>query len=123
MKKKIDRKKTSPITDDSSHPIQHIFTFVPTSIMITKYFANVLVKFNPFSNAGKSARLFLSRVPTGTKIDCKVLTKPSDIQEIKVTFKDKHVMTANPATMRLADLSEYFDIHSRKLAIKDSIQD
>lgn len=91
--------------------------------MITKYFSNVMIRFNPFSVGGKPTRLFLQRVPQGTKIDCKVITKPSDKQEIKVTFKDKHVMTIDPSTMNFNDLADYFDAHSRKLAIKDSIQD
>ncbi|KAL6454377.1 MRPL44 54S ribosomal protein L44 [Candida maltosa Xu316] len=91
--------------------------------MITKYFANVVVRFNPFLPAGKSARLFLARVPAAAKVDCKVLTKPTDEQEIQVTFKDKHVMKVNPSAMTLEDLSEYFDVHSRKLSIKESIND
>lgn len=91
--------------------------------MITKYFANVLVKFNPFSMGAKSARIFLSRMPPTAKIDFKLLNNPSDQQEIKVAFKDKHVMTVDPSTMTVADLGDYFDSHSRKLAIKDSIQE
>ncbi|CAD1808235.1 39S ribosomal protein L53/MRP-L53 family protein [Candida parapsilosis] len=91
--------------------------------MITKYFSNVSVKFNPFSTGAKSARIFLSRMPPTARIDFKLLKNPSDQQEIKVSFKDKHVMTADPSAMTVADLGDYFDSHSRKLAIKDSIQE
>ncbi|KAK6460020.1 mitochondrial 54S ribosomal protein YmL44 [Scheffersomyces coipomensis] len=71
--------------------------------MITKYFANVAVKFNPFSPGGVSARLFLSRVPSSAKLETKVLTANSkEKPEIQVTFKDKTVMTADPNTIKLA---------------------
>ncbi|KAG5420582.1 MRPL44 [Candida metapsilosis] len=91
--------------------------------MITKYFSKVSVRFNPFSPGAKSARIFLSRMPATAKIDFKVINNPSDQQKIEVTFKDKFNMTADPSTMSVADLGDYFDAHSRKLAIKDSIQE
>ncbi|KAI5954552.1 MRPL44 [Candida jiufengensis] len=93
--------------------------------MITKYFTNVSIKFNPFTPGAKSARIFLSRMPSTTKIDYKVLNGDSkdQQQEIKIVFKDKHVMKADPSEMNVADLTDYFNSHSRKLAIKDSIQE
>lgn len=91
--------------------------------MITKYFANVLVRFNPFSPAAKSSRLFLARVPASAKLNYKILDKETDIPEIKVEFKDKHVMTANPAEMSLEELKEHFNSHSRRLSIKDAIME
>lgn len=92
--------------------------------MITKYFATVTVKFNPFVASGRSARLFLSRVPSTSKINCKVLTNnTTEVPLIEVTFKDKHVMKADPETMNISDLANYFNTHSRKLAIQDAIKD
>ncbi|KAK6205060.1 mitochondrial 54S ribosomal protein YmL44 [Scheffersomyces amazonensis] len=92
--------------------------------MITKYFTNVSVKFDPFSKGGRSARLFLARVPHSAKLETKVLTANSkDHQEISVTFKDKHIMKADPSKMKIDDLRDYFDSYSRKLVIKDAISD
>ncbi|ODV80035.1 uncharacterized protein CANTADRAFT_225516 [Suhomyces tanzawaensis NRRL Y-17324] len=92
--------------------------------MITKYFTNVVVKFDPFTAGGRSARLFLARVPSSAKISCKVLTKTStDKPSIEVTFRDKNVMKADPVNMNITELREYFDTHSRKLAIQDAIKE
>lgn len=98
--------------------------------MITKYFTKAIVKFDPFAVSAKPARLFLSRIPTSLKATCnvehKVLTKDSPASEkpvILVTFKDKHVMNADPETMTFKEIQEHFNSHSRKLAIKESISD
>lgn len=97
--------------------------------MITKYFTRVSVKFDPFASSAKSARLFLSRVPLGPgacKVDYKVLTAQSPAADkpiVEVTFKDKFVMSADPAAMTFSELSAHFDAHSRKLAIRDAISD
>ncbi|CUM67985.1 uncharacterized protein PRCAT00005699001 [Priceomyces carsonii] len=98
--------------------------------MITKYFTKVVVKFDPFSSSAKPARLFLSRIPTSMKgtcnIDYKVLTKESPINErptIEVTFKDKHTMKADPETMEFKEVTEYFNGHSRRLALKEAISE
>lgn len=92
--------------------------------MITKYINSVKVKFNPFHNSGKASRLFLARMPQLVKIDCKVLPNTStEKPSIEVIFKDKHVIKANPETMKLNDLKELFNKHSRKLAIEDAIKE
>mmetsp|Transcript_6961 Transcript_6961/g.6930 ORF Transcript_6961/g.6930 Transcript_6961/m.6930 type:complete len:99 (+) Transcript_6961:1967-2263(+) len=98
--------------------------------MITKYFTKVSVKFDPFTPSSRSARLFLSRIPPSMKgackIDYKVLTASCPASEkpvVEVTFKDKHVMQADPETMNFKDLSIHFDSHSRQLAIKEAISD
>lgn len=95
--------------------------------MITKYFTKVAVKFDPFAASAKPVRLFLARIPaqlrSGCAVDFKVLTKKEDKPEVKVTFKDKHVMEINPDKMTFQDLSAYFDTHSRKLALKQAISD
>lgn len=94
--------------------------------MITKHFTKVAVRFNPFAASAKPVRLFLARIPSqqksGCAVDFKILTndeKPS----ISVTFKDKHVMKADPEDMSFQDLREHFDLHSRKLDLKAAISD
>lgn len=98
--------------------------------MITKYFTKVSVKFDPFTASSRSARLFLARIPPSMKgackIDYKVLTANSPVSEkpiVEVTFKDKHIMKADPEEMNFKDLSVFFDSHSRQLAIKEAISD
>ncbi|KAG7661190.1 MRPL44 [[Candida] subhashii] len=91
--------------------------------MITKYFTKVQVKFNPFIASGSRARVFLAHMPITAKLETKVLANGSkEKDEIIVTFKDKHVMTADPATMNSQEMGEYFDRHSKKLAIKEAIE-
>lgn len=94
--------------------------------MITKYFTKVAVKFDPFAASAKPVRLFLARIPSqqksGVAVDFKVLTK-NEKPSVSVTFKDKHVMDADPEAMTFQDLSEHFDQHSRKLALKAAISD
>jgi len=96
--------------------------------MITKYFTKVVVKFDPFTASAKPARLFLSRIPSSMKgtclIDYKLLTKATPTNEqplIEVTFKDKHVMSADPEKMAFTEVTEYFNSHSRRLALKDAL--
>lgn len=93
--------------------------------MITKYFTKVSVRFDPFSPSAKAVRLFLARIPpqqkSGCAIEFKILNNPSDKPEVKVTYKDKNVIEINPEEKTFADLSSFFDTHSRKLAIKDAI--
>lgn len=94
--------------------------------MITKYFTKVSVKFNPFTEGAKPARLFLSRIPTSLKSQCsvehKVLTGAStDKPIVEVTFKDKFKLAVDPETTNFPDLASKLDNHSRKLAIEEAI--
>ncbi len=41
---------------------------------------------------------------------------------VKVVFKDKTELQADPTNMNFTELSNYFDRHSRKLALKESIE-
>lgn len=98
--------------------------------MITKYFTKISVKFDPFKASARPARLFLSHIPASLKLTCtidyKVLGHKSPASEkpiIKVTFKDKHVMEADPQTMTFAEVLSHFNAHSRKLALKDAISE
>lgn len=96
--------------------------------MITKYFTRVSVKFDPFASSAKPVRLFLSRIPLSLKgsckVDFKVLTPTSQERpDIEVTFKDKHMLKADPNVMSFKDLATHFDGHSRKLAINEAISE
>lgn len=94
--------------------------------MITKYFTKVAVKFDPFAASAKPVRLFLARIPSQQKSGCAVDFKILSGDEkpyVSVTFKDKHVMDADPETMSFQDIREHFDQHSRKLALKAAISD
>lgn len=91
--------------------------------MITKYFSSVVVKFDPFASSARSTRLFLSRVPSSTKIKCTILTKnDASTPMIEVTYMDKVVLSANPAAMNIKGIADHFDSHSRKLVLKDAIK-
>jgi large subunit ribosomal protein L53 len=92
--------------------------------MITKYFTSVKVRFDPFSPSSRPARLFLSRLPSHTKVDLKVLPRDSTEEAfLEVTYKDKKVLKGDLNKMNIADLGQHFNSHSRKLAIEDAIKD
>ncbi|AET40637.1 mitochondrial 54S ribosomal protein mL53 Ecym_6255 [Eremothecium cymbalariae DBVPG len=96
--------------------------------MITKYFTSVVVRFSPFSKEAKNARLFLSAIPpiqraSSTKLSTELMTDSSTKPSlIKVTFKDKTIMEVDPGSMSFKEISSFFDRHSRKLQLKDSIE-
>ncbi|GMM35149.1 mitochondrial 54S ribosomal protein YmL44 [Saccharomycopsis crataegensis] len=95
--------------------------------MITKYFSKVVIKFNPMGKDGKVARVFLSSIPPSMKgscsIDSQVLLSSSKVEPtIKVTFKDKKTIEADPRNLNVQELGNLFDRHSRQLGLKDSLQ-
>ncbi|SCV05889.1 LANO_0H17414g1_1 [Lachancea nothofagi CBS 11611] len=96
--------------------------------MITKYFTKVVVRFNPLGKEAKSARLLLCAIPpaqrtSGTSIQNELLVNGSSKSPIvKITFKDKTEMEADPSSMTFKELGNYFDRHSRKLSLKESIE-
>ncbi|QLG71162.1 hypothetical protein HG535_0B02000 [Zygotorulaspora mrakii] len=96
--------------------------------MITKFFAKVVVRFNPFGTEAKTARLLLSAIPPaqriqGAQIQNEVLTSDSvKVPTVKITFKDKTEMEVDPRTTSFQEISNIFDRHSRKLSLKESIE-
>lgn len=92
--------------------------------MITKYFSKVTTRFDPFTSAAKPARIFLARIPhvqkSGCQVDCKVIHAPEK-PSIKVAFKDKLVLEIDPSGKTMEDLREFFDAYSRKLALKEAL--
>lgn len=94
--------------------------------MITKYFTKISVKFNPFGPEARSARSVLSQIPPSMKgacqIDLELLNANSKNKPfVQVTFKDNTVMSGNPAKLKLADFTNMFDKHSKKLLFKEEV--
>lgn len=55
-------------------------------------------------------------------IDYKIISGDATKPSLKVTFKDKKTLEADPSAMSFSELSALMDRHSRGLQIKDSIQ-
>lgn len=92
--------------------------------LITKYITKATVRFDPFGTLAASARSFLSRVPSSAKVDLRVLNAQlKEAPLIEVTFKDKHVMKADPLTTTYNDLTDLLNSHSRKLLIQDAVNE
>lgn len=94
--------------------------------MITKYFTKVAVKFNPFGPEARCARAVLSQIPPSMKgvcqVDLELLNDKSTAKPfVEVTFKDKTVMSGNPAELKLADFTNMLDKHSKKLLFKEEV--
>ncbi|ODQ65668.1 mitochondrial ribosomal protein l44 [Nadsonia fulvescens var. elongata DSM 6958] len=93
--------------------------------MITKYFTNINVAFNPFSPAARVARIFINNIPPKSRMGLKVKTTvlSSEIgQEISVTFKDGHVIKIDPKASDIDNVMSKLDRHSRSLKIKEDIE-
>ncbi|KAF2204472.1 hypothetical protein GQ43DRAFT_387832 [Delitschia confertaspora ATCC 74209] len=95
--------------------------------MITRFLTDVRVKFNPFSPRSKSARIFLSLIPPqaraeGMKIDAKMLPRTStEPANLELKFKDGKEMKLDLDKMRLPEVMEQVDRHSRQLARKEEL--
>jgi large subunit ribosomal protein L53 len=94
--------------------------------MITKYFTKVVVRFNPFGKESRCARSILSQIPPSMKNSCQInlelLNSASKKKPfVEITFKDKTVMSGNPATLKIADFVNMFDKHSKKLLFKEEV--
>ncbi|KAF1975866.1 hypothetical protein BU23DRAFT_529821 [Bimuria novae-zelandiae CBS 107.79] len=95
--------------------------------MITRFLTDVRVKFNPFSKRAKPARLFLSLIPPnarvdGMKIETKMLPRTSkEPATLDVKFKDGKEMKLELEKMRITEVMEEVDRHSRVLARKEEL--
>ncbi len=84
--------------------------------MITSYFTNVSVRFNPFSPNSRSSKLFLSMLPRkGTKIQTSIANAPA---HVAITFKDGKRIDLESEYMSVKDLMEQADAHSRRLKLE-----
>ncbi|KAJ4287986.1 39S ribosomal protein L44, mitochondrial [Kalmusia sp. IMI 367209] len=95
--------------------------------MITRFLTNVSVKFNPFSPRAKPARLFLSLIPPnaraeGMKVETKMLPRTSkEPATLGVKFKDGKEINLELDKMRITEVMEEVDRHSRLLARKEEL--
>ncbi|KAH7379339.1 39S ribosomal protein L53/MRP-L53-domain-containing protein [Phaeosphaeria sp. MPI-PUGE-AT-0046c] len=95
--------------------------------MITRFLTDVRVTFNPFSLRSKPARLFLSLIPPnarsdGMKIESKMLPRTSkEPASLALKFKDGKEMNLNLDKMRIPEVMEEVDRHSRQLARKEEL--
>ncbi|KAF2186855.1 hypothetical protein K469DRAFT_629559 [Zopfia rhizophila CBS 207.26] len=95
--------------------------------MITRFLTDVRVKFNPFSPRSKSARLFLSLMPpsarsNGMKIESQMLPRHSkEPAFLGLKFKDGKEMKLDLDKMRITEVMEEVDRHSRQLARKEEL--
>ncbi|OAL07304.1 hypothetical protein IQ06DRAFT_372301 [Phaeosphaeriaceae sp. SRC1lsM3a] len=109
-----------PSSSSSQHPL------LP-AIMITRFLTDVRVTFNPFSLRSKPARLFLSLIPPnarsdGMKIESKMLPRTSkEPASLALKFKDGKEMNLNLDKMRIPEVMEEVDRHSRQLARKEEL--
>ncbi|KAF2437367.1 hypothetical protein P171DRAFT_437772 [Karstenula rhodostoma CBS 690.94] len=95
--------------------------------MITRFLTDVRVKFNPFSPRAKPARLFLSLIPPnaradGMKVETKMLPRTStEPATLDVKFKDGKELKLELDKMRIPEVMEEVDRHSRMLARKEEL--
>ncbi|KAF2786755.1 hypothetical protein K505DRAFT_139129 [Melanomma pulvis-pyrius CBS 109.77] len=95
--------------------------------MITRFLTEVRVKFNPFSPRSKSARLVLTLIPSnaradGMKVESKMLPRDSkEPASLGVKFKDGKEMKLDLDKMRITEVVEEVDRHSRLLARKEEL--
>ncbi|KAF2650190.1 hypothetical protein K491DRAFT_609355 [Lophiostoma macrostomum CBS 122681] len=95
--------------------------------MLTRFLTEVRVKFNPFSPRSKSARLFLTLIPpnaraTGMKIEAKMLPRTSkEPASLDVKFRDGKELSLDIDKMRITEVMEQVDRHSRMLARKEEL--
>lgn len=104
----------------------HRYKTPATHSMITKYFTKVTIKFNPFGPEARCARSVLSQIPPSLKATCQInleLLNNNSTKSpfVEVVFKDNTVMNGNPAKLKLADFTNMFDKHSKKLLFKEEV--
>lgn len=99
-------------------------------MLITKYLASISAQISPFQRrTSKSTRLFLTllikesaRQTGAAKVDTK-LSHGSDSVEsrLKVVYKDGKVLDLDAGQMRISDLVDQVNAHSKVLALKDQV--
>jgi len=94
--------------------------------MITRFITNVQTVFNPFSPRSKTARVFLSFLPSNARQTIKIDTKtlPRDSRErsfVQLEFKDGKKMKLDAEKMGIKGVIEEVDRHSRILARQEEL--
>lgn len=88
--------------------------------MITKHITEVTTRFNPFTKTSKTCRVFLAHLPANARTTMKINTKvlQRDSQEpsfLKLKFKDGKEMQLDTEKLRINDVVDEVDRHSRVL--------
>lgn len=95
--------------------------------MITKYLTSLTTTFNPFVPTARTARNFLALLPpnaraNGMKIDVKLLPRTAKgPASLKLGFKDGKEMEIDLGKLKLKEVVEEVDRHSRILQRKDEL--
>ncbi|KAI9745219.1 MAG: 39S ribosomal protein L44, mitochondrial [Claussenomyces sp. TS43310] len=94
--------------------------------MITRFITDVSTVFNPFSAKSKTARLFLSFLPSNArsimKINTKLLPRASrEKSSVQLKFKDGKEMKLDAETLGIKGVMEEVDRHSRLLARQEEL--
>ncbi|CCG83243.1 protein of unknown function [Taphrina deformans PYCC 5710] len=98
-------------------------------MLITKYLAAVDAQIVPFSRkTSKSTKLFLSllmkesaKQANNTKITTKLHDLRTPTSTLKVTYKDGKVVEVDAGQLRISDLVNQINAHSKSLALKDQV--
>lgn len=88
--------------------------------MITQFITDVSVKFNPFRRSGNACRFFLAQLPanarTTMKIKTTLLSRNSEEKStLRLKMKNGKELHLDPETMRIEDIVQEVDRHSRAL--------
>ncbi|EON62002.1 hypothetical protein W97_01221 [Coniosporium apollinis CBS 100218] len=94
--------------------------------MITKFLTNVSTTFNPFSPRAKTARNFLALLPPNArstmKVDVKMLPRTSkEPIRLSLKFKDGKEMDLDLQKLKIGDVEEEVNRHSRGLARQEEL--
>ncbi|KAK0515667.1 hypothetical protein JMJ35_001701 [Cladonia borealis] len=95
--------------------------------MITKHITEVTTRFNPFKKPSKTCRVFLAYLPANARTTMKINTTvlPRDSPEpsfLKLKFKDGKEMQLDTEKLKINDLEEEVDRHSRTLNRKADLE-
>lgn len=96
--------------------------------MLTKYLASVSAKFSPFNaRSGKTARNFLALLPPNARstmtVDINILGRGASTEpaSLALKFKDGKEMQLDLENMKLKEIQEEVDRHSRVLGRKEEL--
>ncbi|KAF2237090.1 mitochondrial ribosomal protein L44 [Viridothelium virens] len=94
--------------------------------MITRFITSVRTSFNPFTRPGKTARCFLALLPPNArqnmKVDVKTLPRASqDPASLGLSFKDGKEMDLDLNKLKIKDVMEEVDRHSRLLSRQEEL--
>ncbi|KAI9662856.1 MAG: 39S ribosomal protein L44, mitochondrial [Bathelium mastoideum] len=94
--------------------------------MITRFITSVRTSFNPFTRPGKTARSFLALLPPDArksmKVDVQTLPRASqDPAALGLSFKDGKEMNLDLDKLKIKDIMDEVDRHSRLLGRKEEL--